>query len=58
MLRARLRALAAARDAILEGEDDREVRWLTETCEGGKVILAAKVVPFGEASGRRGLSLT
>ena len=53
-----MRAFAAARDAILEGEDDREVGLLTETCVGGKVILAAKLVPLGEASGRRGPSLT
>jgi hypothetical protein len=38
MLRARLSALAAAREAALDGEDDNGGGIGTEICVGGKVI--------------------
>jgi hypothetical protein len=56
MVRARLSALAAAREAILDGEDDNDGGAGTETGVGGKVIWFVVTGSLGD-TGDCGVSL-
>ena len=48
MLRARLSAFAAAREATLDGEDDKDGGTGAETCVGGKVISFVVTGRYGD----------